>query len=230
MRMAWRCPGALAALLGALSLAACQTAAPPPSPAASPGTAVPDSDQADAGEVVIHVTSNGWHSEIVVARANVPAGAIPETADFAEASYLSFGWGDAAYYPAPEATLGMTLRAALWPTPAVVHLAGLRAPPQEAYPKNETLQLRLSAAGFQAVLTYIDASFERGGRPRARPSAPGLYSFSRFYPATGKFHLFNTCNTWTAKALKTAGVPVDIATSNRAEELMSQLRALRSPR
>ena len=52
-------------------------------------------------------------SGIVIARATLPTGAVPEAADFPDAPYLEFGWGDAEYYPAPRPTLGMALRAAL---------------------------------------------------------------------------------------------------------------------
>lgn len=176
------------------------------------------------GEVTIHVTSNGWHSGIVVARENLATVAIPETADFPEARYFSFGWGDSEYYPAPRPTLGMTLNAVLRPTPAVVHLAGLGLPPRQALPQQEVIDVKISHREFQRLQDYLAASFDRPDERAAEPVAPGLYRHSRFYPGTGKFHLFNTCNTWTAKGLRAAGVPIDVAESARAEDLMSQLR------
>ena len=39
---------------------------------------------ADETKRIVHVTSNGWHSGIVIARADLPESAIPETADFPE--------------------------------------------------------------------------------------------------------------------------------------------------
>ena len=77
----------------------------------------------------IFVISNGFHSAIVLSPADLPPGRIPEAGDFPNARYLEFGWGDAEYYPAKQATIGMTLRAALVPTPSVLHLAGLSAAP-----------------------------------------------------------------------------------------------------
>jgi uncharacterized protein (TIGR02117 family) len=174
--------------------------------------------------VTIHVVSNGWHTSIVLARADLPAGAIPEAEDFPAASYLEFGWGDAEYFPARSPTFGMALSAALAPGPAVVHMVGLPAPPREVFPTAETIDVTLPPAGFRRLVDYLEASFARGGARRAEPSAPGLYSFSRFYPATGEFHLFNTCNTWIARGLAAAGLPVTVAGTLRAEELMAQLR------
>ena len=171
----------------------------------------------------VFVSSNGWHTDITVARADIPEGRIPESADFREARYLQFGWGDAEFYTTPDAGLGTTLRAAL-PGPAVVHLAGLAARPGEVFGGVEEIALTLSEENFARLVGYLHESFERGGQPRAKSVAPGLYRFSRFYPATGEFHLFNTCNTWTARGLAMAGVDVSASGTQSAEDVMRQLR------
>ena len=174
----------------------------------------------------IYVVSNGWHSNVVFERRHVPAGLIPETADFPDAEYLEFGWGDAEYYPAKKTTLGMTLRAAFKPTPAVVHMAGSFSEPARRHPTAEVVALRVSETGLAQLIEYIHASFERAGRRKAEIKADGLSANSLFYPAVGRFHLGNTCNMWTARALSAAGLEVDSTAATRAEELMRQLRPL----
>lgn len=208
------------ALVLTLLLTAC--AAPPPAP-------LPSQAYLDA-KTVIFVTSNGWHSSIIVAKADLPPDRLPETADFPEARFLEFGWGDAVYYPAKQVTLGKTLRAALVPTPAVVHVAGLRAEPARSFPKAEVVSLPIDDENFGRLVHFVDASFERSGAARAAATGPGLYATSRFYPAKGRFHLFNTCNTWTARALAAAGFDVSTSGTSRAEALMQQVRALVKPR
>ncbi|MHA1530132.1 MAG: DUF2459 domain-containing protein [Alphaproteobacteria bacterium] len=208
------------ALALAVLLAAC--AAPPP--------ALPPSQPGPGAQAVIFVASNGWHSSIIVARASVPPGRLPEMADFPEVRFLEFGWGDAVYYPARHTTLGMTLRAALVPTPAVVHVVGLKAEPASSSPEAEVVSLPIDGNNFRRLVDFIDASFERAGAARAAATGPGLYPTSRFYPAKGRFHLFNTCNTWTARALAAAGFDVSASGTFRAEALMRQVRALVGPR
>ncbi len=203
-----------------LVLAACsvEPAAPPrPDTAPLPSTGATHT---------IFVTSNGWHSSIVLAWTDLPSGRIPEAADFPKARFLEFGWGDAEYYPAERATVGMALRAALVPTPAVVHVAGYAVAPARRYPTAEVIPLSLDAAGLGRLVDFIDASFERGGRARATATGPGLYPTSRFYPALGSFHLLNTCNTWTARALAAAGFGVAESGTASAEGLMRQVRPL----
>jgi uncharacterized protein (TIGR02117 family) len=206
-------------LAAALLMVACQS----PTAVVSPRAATP-SPAAD--RVVIHVASNGWHTGIVLPRSALPAGAVPEAEDFPDAPYLEFGWGDAEYYPAPRPTLGMALGAAFVPGPAIVHLVGLPAHPHDVFPKAEVVTLGLSPEGFRGLADYLDATFARKGAQRAPVQAPGLYSFSRFYPATGEFHLFNTCNTWTARGLEAAGLPVRASGTFTAEDLMAQVRAI----
>ena len=181
--------------------------------------------QAAEKTFTVFVSSNGWHTDITVARADIPEGRIPESADFGNAVYLQFGWGDADYYTTPDPGIATTLGAAL-PGPAVVHLAGLRARPGAAFTGVEEIALSLEEEHFIRLITYLHDSFERSGAPRAESVAPGVYDFSRFYPATGEFHLFNTCNTWTARGLATAGVDVSASGTQSADDLMRQLRAI----
>jgi len=217
------CAAWLPAAAAFMLAAACQSASPLP---ASDETGPFRGPEAGDAAVAVSVASNGWHTVIVVPRAAVPPGALPEAGDFPDAAYLSFGWGDAEYFPAPETTLAMTLRAALQPTPAVVHIAGLASHPRTVYPAEEAVELQAAPRQFAALIAYLDASFERGGAERARSVRPGLEPGSRFYPATGAFHLFNTCNTWTARGLASGGWPVRVSGVVTADDVMVQVRAL----
>ena len=182
-------------------------------------TTVATACRADA---VIVVTSTGWHTGIAVARADLPVAAVPETADFPDAAYFEFGWGNAEFYPEPNPGIGLTLKA-IFPGPAVVHLAGLPDHPGKTFPAAEWVTVTLSDSGLQRLTAFLNASFDRRGTWRLAPSAPGLYSFSRFYSGTGSFHLFHTCNTWTVEALAAAGLPVEVAGVQRASDVMAQL-------
>ena len=178
---------------------------------------------AAARAYTVFVSSNGWHTDITIARADIPEGSIPESADFHDAVFLQFGWGDENYYTNPDPGIGTTLGAA-FPGPSVVHLAGLSRPPSETFAGVEQVTLTLDADKFERLVGYLHDSFERGGKTRAASSAPGVYGFSRFYSATGEFHLFNTCNTWTARGLAAAGLDVSAAGVQEADDVMRQLR------
>jgi uncharacterized protein (TIGR02117 family) len=178
---------------------------------------------ASAGTV--HVVSNGWHAGIVVARADLGALAPPEAGDFPDAPYLEFGWGDRNYYPNPRPSIADAIAAGLTPSPAVLHLAPRAGPP---LPREsvEVATIDLDPGQTERLARALSAAFERPSGGRAGPIAPGLYPDSRFYPATGRFHLFNTCNTWVARQLEAAGLPVSPAGVSRASDLMARLRPL----
>ena len=178
----------------------------------------------------VYVRSNGWHTAILVPRAAVAAtGLLPETGHLPNARFLEFGWGDREYYPAPEATLGMTLRAALLPTPSVIQMGGRDRLP-ETQGRVVTLRVALTEAGFRNLVRAIADTFARAGGGPAEPVESGLYPESRFYAAEGTFHLFNTCNTWTARMLRAGGVPIASAGVMTAHDLMIRLRAAGSRR
>jgi len=187
---------------------------------------LPSPDEVGEGRTrAVHVVSNGWHTAIVLPREDVVAtGLVPEAADFADAAYLEFGWGDRDYYPARKTTVGMTLRAALVPTPAVRHVAS-RARLPETDAGRETIRIAVTETGLRALIGAIGDAFERTEGARVRPVGPGLYPDSHFYPARGAFHLFNTCNTWTARMLRAGGVDLSPSGVVTADDLMARLRA-----
>ena len=205
--------GPALALCAAL-LATCETAPPP---------TTPDDDSPRTHR--IQVASNGWHTAVVVpAPALTATGMLPEAADFPGAAFLEFGWGDRVYYPAKEKTVGMTLAAALAPTPAVMHMAGLAATPRAGGSSREVVTVGLTETGFLSLIEALAAEFERPAEGRASSVARGLYPGSRFYNARGSFHLFNTCNTWTARMLHAAGVAISPSGIVTADGLMTRLR------
>lgn len=178
----------------------------------------------------LYVTSNGWHTGLVLPRTAIPPGHVPEAADFPDAPYLEFGWGDAEFYPAKDPTAAMVLRAAFTPTAAVMHVVGLAAAPQRVFPKSEVIQLRVDPDMMARLLNHIHESFDRTAGRRAVATGPGLYPDSFFYPATGHFHLGNTCNSWTARGLAFAGLPLEDTEIIRAEALMVQVRSMDAAR
>ena len=171
----------------------------------------------------IWVVSNGWHSGIVLIRADVSENIIPEIADFPQARFFEFGWGDAEFYPAREAGAWLALRAA-FPGPAVMHVAGLPDHPARIWPNVTILPFAVDADSLRGLLDFLRHSFDRAGAGRAVVTARGIYPFSLFYPATGRFHVFNNCNTWTAQALTAMGLGASLGGVNTADDLISRIR------
>jgi len=162
---------------------------------------------AEAAFKVIHVVSHGWHTGIVIARADLPEN-WPGLQDFARADYLEFGWGDAEFYPAEQGTLWLAIKALFWPTPSVLHVAGITGSVTAFFRESRMVRIRLLESGLVRMLQFIRETFSLTDEGRAIHVAPGLYGHGRFYQARGKFYYPKTCNYWTVAALREAGLPV----------------------
>jgi uncharacterized protein (TIGR02117 family) len=154
--------------------------------------------------------------------ADIPGGLVPESADFPEADYLELGWGDWDYYQADDPGLWLTLKAGLWPTTSVLHVVGVRGAISDRFGGFEIVRLDVAPGGVAALATFIHRSFARDGAAKVTPVGPGWGRDSLFYPARGTFHMFNTCNTWTARALEAAGYPMGRPFT--ADQLMTKVR------
>lgn len=200
-------------LLAAIVLVVCACAEPQvasrPPPSGNPA-------------VSIYVVAHERHTGLVLPRADIPAGLWPESRDFPRADYLEVGWGERDYYQGRDQGLWGTLKAALWPTPSVLHVVGVRGSVARYFRASEVVKLMLSRDDFERLVSYIHDAHER--TRAAAALGPGLYGNSRFYPAWESFHLFRNCNVWTARALRTAGLPIHDSITR--EGLMSQVRAI----
>ncbi len=172
----------------------------------------------------IYLVSHGWHAGIVLERAEIPDNVWPAPGDFPDAQYLEVGWGDMDYYRTPDPHMGLIIKAALLPTASVLHIVAFSGPVQAYFPYSEIIRIELTSAGFEHLSRTIAASFATDEAGNITSLGHGLYGNSRFYLSRESYHLFNTCNVWTARTLRAAGLPIIPATATRVENLMSQIR------
>jgi uncharacterized protein (TIGR02117 family) len=183
--------------------------------------------QEDAAERTVYVVSIGWHTGIAIPRdAIADSGRMPEIADFPDAQYIEVGWGDRNYYMHADPSVFDALGAGIGPSPAVLHVIGMAVPPQRFFVSAEVIALPISAGELDRLIAHIDGVFDRPADGAARPLQSGLVRGAFFYPAHGEFHLFNTCNTWAARALSEAGLDISAGGVMTADDLMSRVREL----
>ncbi|MCX7891332.1 MAG: DUF2459 domain-containing protein [Burkholderiales bacterium] len=177
-----------------------------------------------AGAHVVYVVARAMHTGIAVRAADVPADAWPARRDFPHAEYLEVGWGDREYYQAEDPGVWLAARALLWPTPGVLLFVALDAPVARRFEPGDAVALTVTHEGLARLVARVAASHELDaeGRPVRLATLPG--GAGRFYASREAFHLFRTCNVWTADVLREAGVPV--VPSITAEGLLAQVREL----
>lgn len=175
--------------------------------------------------LTIYLVSHGWHVGIVVKRVDIPDDVRLVHKDSFSTEYLEIGWGDRDFYQTPSFYLGLALKALLLPNPSVLHIVAFNDSVASYFPHSEIIMIRLSDAGFQRLIRYIAASYDRDSADNLVPLGVGLYGVSQFYRSQETYHLFRTCNVWTAKALYTAGCPVRPFLAITGDNLMSQVQS-----
>ena len=210
-------PSRALSIAGALLLStAC--AGPPratPPPAGGPGDAT----------VAIRVVSHGWHTGIVIARDDIPAGSWPEHRLFPPAPFLEVGWGDRAFYREADAGVSLGLAAAFASEGVVLHVVGRDRPPGRAGDRVEVVVIAMPARGLEALARFVSTAYARDAQGQVIDLGPGLAPVSRFYAATGRYSLLHNCNNWVAEALHAAGCPIDPDSAVTAGSLLGQARS-----
>jgi hypothetical protein len=127
---------------------------------------------------------------------------------------VAVGWGDRGFYvetPRWADLKASTVFHALFvPSESVLHVEYLEKP----VPGDYLHEVLVTREQYQRIVEFVRATVgavdERGA---ARLASEVTYGpIDRFYAAHGSYHLFNSCNQWTGRGLKRAGVPVGIWT------------------
>ncbi|WP_306118379.1 MULTISPECIES: DUF2459 domain-containing protein [unclassified Roseitalea] len=220
---------ALVALLP-LALVAALVLGTVPLPARAPGAG----SAADGAAHRIFVISNGFHSAIALPadatvtldggrRGSVEAALGLDMTDFpvdpAQVRYWQFGWGSKVAYTSlrrvRDLTFDIAARALAFDV-AVMHVQplGPLSAGEGVYPVD------VSAAQLAALAAGLERSFAAH-----EPLAGITQGFGdRFYPGAGRFSPVMSCNTWTGRQLRRAGIGVGLWTPFAAQLELSLAR------
>ena len=171
----------------------------------------------------VYVVNHGWHTGFVVPASGIHQ-AMPELKQrFENAPYIEFGWGDNEFYQAEEITSGVTLKAIFLPTDSVVHAVLVPLKVDSYFKNSEVEKFCLEDSDLESLIKFISSSFYRDESGNILKLNYGIYGDSQFYKAKGNFHIFNTCNKWTAKGLESAGMKISTTFKLTAGSIMNFL-------
>ncbi len=181
------------------------------------------------GENTVYVVSHGWHTGFVIPMSAIQQ-SIPELAvRFKDIPYLEIGWGDKGFYQAKEITSGLTIQAIFWPTESVIHSVAVPIHIEDYFPHSKIESLCLSDSELSSLISFISNSFHKDDSGAVVPLKNGIYGDSQFYKGVGDYYLMNTCNKWTAKGLKSAGMDISPTFKLTASSIMDYLSAHSKP-
>ena len=164
-------------------------------------------------EVTIHILTNGVHTDIVVPTINEQKD-WSKTVKFSNIAskdtsypYLAIGWGDKGFYlETPtwsELKPSVAFRAATGLSTSALHATYYR----KMLVDSNCRKIDISKDQYSRLIEYINntAQTDPNGNWIYIPTNANYSDSDAFYDAKGRYHLFNTCNSWANKALKACG-------------------------
>ncbi len=188
-------------------------------PAPPPGAVVP------TGNASIIVVASGWHSDIGLPTDELGAPLADLERDFPGARFLVFGFGERAYLMARDGG-SSEMPGALLPSKSAIRMTALRAPPAAVFGAKNTVTLHLSRQGVDRIAALIWQGMQKQPDGTARRLAGGPDDASVLYAATETYSGLHTCNSWTARLLHEAGLPVDPNGVLFTGQVMDQVRQI----
>lgn len=146
---------------------------------------------------------------------------------FPGSPYIEFGWGDKEYYQSEETTFGMTVIALFWPSDSVIRAVAVPQRPDIHSADWDVEVLCLDNKQYALLIDFIAQSFSRGDEGQVLVSSTGLEVDTEFYAAEGDYTMWNTCNTWTAKGLKSAQQDISSAFKMTAGSVMGAVEKIK---
>ena len=172
-----------------------------------------DFEQCEKDAIEIYILRNDVHTDIVLPFQNqyMDWGKFVKPADTKSGSdsalYVAFGWGDKGFYlhtkTWDDLKFSTAFNALFYLSSSAMHVA--------FYNKlRETESCRkicINKESYLKLVNYISGSFSLDSLGATRQIIGASYSHNdSFYEAKDKYGLFNTCNTWANKGLKTAQI------------------------
>lgn len=152
---------------------------------------------------LIWVADNGVHTDLVLPASALAGLVAPEALGDRRAalrSHVAVGWGDRDFYLNTPSWRDVNplrvARALVGGGETVLHVAHVDPPRGGA----EVRPVLLRPDEYRRLVAYVRASFVAG------PAVPGYGPADAFYPARGGYSAIDTCNEWTAEALRRADV------------------------
>lgn len=162
----------------------------------------------DKDSYEVYLVKLGWHSTLVFKVSDINTEDWPEISRWNHYRYVHVGWGDETFYQSSDDLALLAVRAVLLPTQSVIRIAGFYSPPEEYFGKNRSMvRLRISSFKYSLLIQEISGCFLRDEENQIISSIDYGHP-EQFFLSCETYHFFRNCNTWMAKRLRAAGLPM----------------------
>lgn len=174
--------------------------------------AIPVHANHNGNDITLYLISNGVHVDIAMPLQNEvfdwsnivsPSDSLSGSP---QAHYVAIGWGERNFYLNTPTWSDLSARTALQA------LSGINQTLMHVsfYPtisENERIvRFRVSREQYRQLSHHIRQSFVLSSNRAVALPHVYYHQNDAFYPAHGRYHLFNTCNSWVNRQLKDSGI------------------------
>lgn len=130
-------------------------------------------------------------------------------------THIAIGWGDKGFYiETPtwsDLKVSTAANALLLSSPTCVHVEMFHLPAGQTLEGSQSV--KISPEQYQELVSFIQSSFQVDDDGNKVQIADACYGeCDAFFEGTGSYHLFNTCNSWVGRGLRSASVRSGIMT------------------
>jgi uncharacterized protein (TIGR02117 family) len=184
----------------------------------------PPSQPGAPADRTVYVVERGFHTDIGLRSADLTGPIAQFATIFPTAQTVLFGFGDRLFVTTRRKWLGDWLLA-LVPGHGAMLVTGLLTTPDVAFGQGNVARIKVTSAQLARIEAYVSFSFDlAGGMPVWIGKGP--YYGSLFYASPRTYDLLDTCNTWTAAALRSGGLNEGVAFTLLSGQAMRGARRL----
>ena len=155
----------------------------------------------------IYFIYRGWHTSILLDAKALVAQVPQLEEDLKNQRYVRVGWGDGDYFTGKNKSFASATKALVASGYSAVQLLPYDYEPFDEIPRETRVPIAITQQGLWDLMHYIRQSIKVDENKLLRlPSfgdATGL-----FFQANDSYGVFSNCNTWSANALRAAGLPI----------------------
>jgi uncharacterized protein (TIGR02117 family) len=168
-----------------------------------------DSSSSFSSQFYVYLIKQRWHTGLVFEKAKVDTFIWNEINSINDKSFVDVGWGDKDFYQHPGFDAELAFKALFYPTESTLRVEEINIPiKQYAEISDIAVRIELTQNQFNDLCRYVHDTYLRNENDELVIFSEQYNGNIKFYKAKGNYHIFNTCNSWIAKALKHAGFDI----------------------
>lgn len=173
----------------------------------------------------IFLVKNAWHTGLILPADSLVFNNISAAEAFEDYNYIDFGWGDADFYQTPGFDIFYAFKAIFLPSSSVVRLHARNTQMENIIEWSDfAVSVKVSDEQFVRLCEYIDNSIKKNSRGDCEITQKNPGGTIVFLKSGQIYCLFNTCNTWAARALEYAGFDINPEFVVTAGNLLHQIK------